>query len=217
MSNPVTETPFSAPLDIRLIGAVEGRYTFAKRPGEDAAVVAYACRTQSLSPTSVTLSAPVSGAVGQGINLLLEHIGLLKGSIARRVPGGFQLDLAGGPAAQAKLAAKINWLKKRNIRQAVDKRDAPRYRPRNPSAHLYVDAAEHDCFIIDVSISGVGISAAVRPPVGTAIAVGLIAGRVVRHMDVGFGVQFEAIQDAELLAEGLNARRPEAPAKAVSA
>lgn len=79
--------------------------------------------------------------------------------------------------------------------------------PRNPTAHFYVGGEEHECFIVDVSLSGVGVSSTVRPPIGTALQIGQIDGHVVRHMEVGFGVQFDVVPNATALEEGLTARR----------
>jgi hypothetical protein len=158
-----------------------------------------------------TIAGPVA-QTGQGIGLLLDHIGLLKGTVSRRFAGGFEVELSGGPGEQKKLAAKINWLKKRNVRQVSDKRDTPRQRPRNPTAHFYIGDEEHECFLIDVSLSGAGISSADRPPIGTGLQIGGVAGHVVRHMEVGFGVQFDTVQTVASLEESLNIRRAATPA-----
>lgn len=54
-----------------------------------------------------------------------------------------------------------------------------------------------NCFIIDMSVSGVAISADVQPDVGTPPAVGACIGRVVRHLELGFAVKFVEDQDRE--------------------
>ncbi len=201
------ETPFSAPLDIRFVGIVGGRYSLAKSAGDDGPPVVYACRTQSLSPTTAAIAGPVAD-VGQTVSLLLDHVGFLKGQVTRRLEGGFHVDLVIDLKEQKKLAAKINWLKKRSVRQATDKREAPRQRPRNPTAYFYLGGEEHECFLIDVSLTGAGISSATRPPIGTPLQIGQLSGHVVRHMDVGFGLQFDPPQTAESLEAALSARRP---------
>lgn len=199
------ETPFAAPLDIRYVGVVGGRYTLSRPQGDDSPAIVYACRTQSISPTLATIAGPV-GQVDQAIGLVLEHLGLLKGQITRRFPGGFEVELSGGLDDQRKLAAKINWLKKRSLRQVHDKRDAPRQRPRNPTAHFYLGDEEHECFLIDVSFSGAGVSSANRPAIGTTLKIGEVSAHVIRHMDVGFGVQFDLALTADSLEQRLHAR-----------
>ena len=166
----------------------------------------YACRTQSLSPTTAAIAGPVA-SVGQTVSLLLDHVGFLKGQVTRRLVGGFQVDLVVDLNEQKKLAAKINWLKKRSVRQATDKREAPRQRPRHPTAYFYLGDEEHECFVIDVSLTGAGISSTKRPPIGTPLTLGQLPGRVVRHMEVGFGLQFDAPQTEQSLEAALNTRR----------
>ena len=60
-----------------------------------------------------------------------------------------------------------------------------------------------DCFVIDISTSGVAVSADVQPEIGTPLAVGSLVGRVVRHLDDGFAVQFVQVVDADGLEQKL--------------
>jgi hypothetical protein len=57
----------------------------------------------------------------------------------------------------------------------------------------------HNCFVIDMSPSGAAVSADVQPPVGTPLAVGACVGRVVRHLELGFAVQFVEQQPRDVL------------------
>ena len=182
---------------------------FASIDSAEVGPIAFACRTTSLSPTSITLAAPELGQVGQGVTLLLEHVGLLKGVVARRITGGFQMHVVGTARDRDKLAAKIGWLKKHRLRKTVDRREAPRKLPRVPSAHFYLeDGTEHACFLIDISRSGAGASAYMRPEIGTSITLGNVAAIVVRHMETGFGVAFRDNPPGDSEFEnGLRARR----------
>ena len=198
------KTPFSAPASIRYVGPLSGRYTLTDATGTKA----FACRTASLSPTSITLAAPESGGIGQSVAILLEQVGLVRAIISRRVPGGFQADITGSEADRDKLAARINWLKSHRLRGVADMREAPRRIPRNPSARFYLaDGSEHPCFLIDVSLTGAGISARTRPEVGTSIKIGSLPATVVRHMDTGFGIAFREVADLDAVEAGLRWRR----------
>jgi PilZ domain len=44
--------------------------------------------------------------------------------------------------------------------------------------------------VLDVSLLGVSIKTDQRPPIGTTVNVGRTAGRVVRHHEVGIGIEF---------------------------
>ena len=50
------------------------------------------------------------------------------------------------------------------------------------------------CRIIDVSLSGAGIATDQRPPLGALVTLGKVQGRVVRHLEEGFAVEFTRLQ-----------------------
>ena len=83
-SGPRGKTAFSAPLDVRYVGPLLGRYGFAaKDETGDSKTAVYACRTAGPSPHVVSLVAPVSVPVNDHTNLLLDHVGLLQGHVTR--------------------------------------------------------------------------------------------------------------------------------------
>jgi hypothetical protein len=55
------------------------------------------------------------------------------------------------------------------------------------------------CFVIDISQSGVAVSAEIWPELGTPMAIGKLVGRVVRYLDVGFALRFMQLQELEQL------------------
>ena len=199
-------TEASDVMDVRFVGPISGRYNLlvegATAPGQ-----VYACRTQSLSPHLVVIAGPVPGSVGQRVTLLLDHVGFLKATIRRVIPDGFHAEIALNTAERAKLATRISWLKRHRLRQAVDKRSSTRKLPRRGAARFYLDGAPHDCFIVDYSTTGAGISASNRPPLSTVLEVGDIPAQVVRHMDVGFAVRLADELALETVEARLAARR----------
>jgi hypothetical protein len=56
------------------------------------------------------------------------------------------------------------------------------------------DGSIENCLVLNLSVSGVAISADTVPAVGTVLAVGTIVGRVVRYFEGGFAVQFVECQ-----------------------
>ena len=140
--------------------------------------------------------------------LRFEQFNTLNAAVSQIVPGGFRADLVASDDERREMAAKINWLKRRSLKQVDNKREGQRVHPRDPRAYLYVDGTEHACFVIDVSTSGIAISAKLSPPVGTALAVGRVSGKVVRHMEGGIGIQFDELQPPETLFEAIAVRRP---------
>jgi hypothetical protein len=70
-------------------------------------------------------------------------------------------------------------------------RKSPRIIPASPHSTLILaDGTTHGCFVIDMSVSGVAVSAQVQPPIGMPLAVGACIGRVVRALPDGFAIKF---------------------------
>lgn len=87
---------------------------------------------------------------------------------------------------------------------APDRRNHKRIVSKNPrSRPIFDDGRMRNCTILDVSISGVAVAADIKPEIGTPLAVGKFVGRVVRHLNGGFAVEFLALQDFESLEAGL--------------
>jgi hypothetical protein len=198
-------TEASDVVDVRFIGPVSGRYNLLSEGAAPGPV--YACRTQSLSPYLVVIAGPVSGNVGQQVTLLLDHVGFLKATIRHVVPHGFQAEIASSRADRVKLATRIGWLKRHHLRQTVDKRSSTRKLPRRGAAQFYLGDQPQDCFVVDYSTKGAGISASNRPPLGTALVLGDIPAQIIRHMDVGFAVRFAAELPLDTVEARLAVRR----------
>jgi hypothetical protein len=111
---------------------------------------------------------------------------------------------------------KLAWLAKRQSDPAVTeaRKDARFIPPNSHTTLTMADGSVHTCFIIDVSVSGVAISAEQHPPVGTPLAVGACVGRVVRHFHNGFAVRF--VQTYELADVGRLISRESTPGRKVS-
>lgn len=187
--------------DVRFIGAVAGRYALAeRRNGADGKVAVYACRLCSISTRQTVVVGPVVGRDGEIVAAHFDEFGMLRGKISRRLPSGFVLDLMLSDADRNKLGGKIIWQKKRVHEQVPDKREHRRIPPRDPRTLLTLaDGTQMPCFVIDVSQSGIAVSADIWPELGTPMAVGKLVGRVVRYLDVGFAMQFMQIQELDQL------------------
>lgn len=175
--------------DVRFIGPVMGRYTLASRakmPG----IQIFALRLQSISPTMMVASAPVRGKIGETVTAHFLPFGNVRGPVSRHVDGGFVVDIEGGDDRR-RLAARIEWFKKRTFAGVTDKREHHRFMPREPrSAVLLHSGVLMPCLVIDLSSSGAALSADYEPEIGEPLAVGKVVSRVARRLDVGFAVQF---------------------------
>jgi hypothetical protein len=64
------------------------------------------------------------------------------------------------------------------------------------------------CRIIDVSLSGAGIALpqALRPEIGAVVTLGKITGRVVRHLEEGFAIEFTRLQHPDSIEDAVAAQ-----------
>lgn len=67
------------------------------------------------------------------------------------------------------------------------------------STLIFPDGSMLGCFVIDLSASGVAVSADIVAEIGTVLAVGKVTGTVVRHFTEGFAVQFKQLQNPSLI------------------
>jgi hypothetical protein len=201
--------------DVRFIGPVIGSYTLESRV-RGMGLQIFALRVQSISPTALVASAPVTGSVGEQVSAHFAPFGPVRGVNERHIEGGFCVDVDMPPDERSLLASRIEWYKKRTFQGLSDKREHRRFMPREPkSAVVFADGTVMPCLVIDLSASGAAVSADVDPPLNAALALGKLVCRVVRKLDVGFAVQFMQPQDREMLEEVVQA--PEDWARAMRA
>jgi hypothetical protein len=176
-----------------------GRYMLADRRE-------FPCQVINMSPGGMALIAPVSGNVGERVIAYVDHLGRLEGTIARTFNNGFAMTVAATARKRDKLAAQLTWLANRSILNLPEDRRHGRIVPRNPSARVTLaSGAVVNVRIIDISLSGAGIATLQRPDVGSQITLGKIPGRVVRHLEEGFAMEFTRLQHPDSLEDNAGA------------
>jgi hypothetical protein len=179
-----------------------GRYSLANRRDMQGNRREFACRTSRISPFQMLVEAPVVGPAGERVITFFGELGKLEGWITDVTQSGFLLDLAVTKKAREQLASKLVWLEKKQRDAVVDVRRQKRLIPENPHTNLiFGDGTTLSCFVIDVSPSGVAVSADVEPEIGTRLAVGRAVGHVVRRFNEGFAVQFDRLYEVGYLEE----------------
>jgi hypothetical protein len=153
-----------------------GRYMLADRRE-------YPCQVVDMSPGGMAVIAPMAGQPGEKVIAYIDHIG--------------RLD---------KLAAQLTWLANRQILNLPEDRRHGRFAPRNAMARLVLpNGTNVACRVIDLSQSGaaIGISPDLRPPVGVVVTIGKTQGRVVRHIEDGFAIEFMRLQHPDFVEENV--------------
>ena len=165
-----------------------GRYMLADRRE-------YPCQVINMSPGGMALIAPVSGNVGDRVIAYVDHLGRLEGQIARQLQNGFAMTISATSRKRDKLAAQLTWLANRHILNLPEDRRHGRFVPKMVMARLVMpNGTNIGVRIIDLSLSGAGIATSQRPEIGSHITLGRIPGRVVRHLEEGFAMEFTRLQ-----------------------
>src|SRR5882672_4428444 len=155
----------------------------------------YPCQVSNMSPGGMALIAPVAGNVGERVIAYVDHLGRLEGVVARHFQNGFAMTIGATPRKRDKLAAQLTWLANRHILGLPEDRRHGRITPRNPAARLILpNGLNIACRVIDISESGAAIGTDQRPEIGTLITIGKTPGRVVRHLEEGFAIEFMRVQ-----------------------
>jgi hypothetical protein len=157
-----------------------------------------------MSPGGMALIAPVGGAPGDRVIAYVDHLGRLEGHVARMFPNGFAMTIGATPRKRDKLAAQLTWLANRHILSLPEDRRHGRIAPRNPISRLIMpNGVNVSCRIIDVSQSGAGVATEQRPPIGALVTLGKVQGRVVRHLEDGFAIEFTRLQHPDSLEDAV--------------
>jgi hypothetical protein len=150
------------------------------------------------------LVAPVSGNVDERVVVYLEHLGRVEGRIVRTFDNGFAMTVQATVRKRDKLAAQLTWLANRHALGLPEDRRHERVTPRVQSAVLVLeDGRRFNARLLDVSMSGAAISSEVKPAIGTAVTIGRTPGRVVRHFDMGFAVEFRCVFNSDAFDENV--------------
>jgi hypothetical protein len=176
-----------------------GRYMLADRRE-------FPCQVVNMSPGGIAIVAPVSGNPGERVIAYVDHLGRLEGKIARLLDTGFAMTIEATLRKRDKLAAQLTWLANRHILNLPEDRRHGRFIPRKAMARLILPNGNNvTCRVIDLSESGaaIAISPELRPVVGSMVTVGKAHGRVVRHIEDGFAIEFTRLQHSDFIEENV--------------
>jgi hypothetical protein len=176
--------------------SLAGRYSLADSTKTQSEPRQFACRVVNISTSEMALAAPVAGKRGVRVIADIEQLGRLTGPIIRVFKLGFAMSIEANDQERDVLSSKIDWIERNKDFEIADNRTHGRFIPRRPHSLLILaDGSVIPCFVIDISVSGAGVSADIMPKIGTVLAVGKVVGRVVRHFSGGFAVHFAEMQD----------------------
>ena len=173
---------------------VYGRYMLEDRSE-------HPCQIIDMSPGDVAFRADRPGGLGEKVIAYLDHIGRIEGVVTRLFRDGFAITIVASDRKRDKLAAQLTWLANRHELDLPEDRRHERVIPRNPMSVLHLeDGQQYRCRIIDLSLSGAAVEIEAKPPIGVAVVLGNMRGRVVRHFEDGIAIEFAVLQREDTLA-----------------
>ncbi|MCC7348843.1 MAG: PilZ domain-containing protein [Variibacter sp.] len=197
---------YSKRRDVRVVMNAPGRYTLSTRRDSVGVLREFACRALNMSPTGVYLSAAILGPVGDRVVAHITNFGKVTGRIAHVARDGFGVQFQLSSKERTALTGKLLWYERYRKAEVVDQREHGRTIPKTPlSALTLADGRRLSCFVIDVSPSGIAVSADLVPEIGMIMAVGSLIGRVVRVFPEGFALKFVEEQERGALERRLQA------------
>ena len=177
----------------RVAVALLGRFMLANKQE-------YPCKLVDVSVGGAAMMSPVDVAEGERIVAYFDQLGGLEGTVSRVFEGGFAMALIATQHKREKLAAQLMLIINSDGNAAVGDRRHQRIIPRQPKSNLQLaDGTNAACEVLDVSISGASIATPMRPAMGDEVVLGKLRGRVVRHHDRGFAIEYMDIQNPTAL------------------
>ncbi len=158
------------------------------------------CETKLVTPELVRFSTPFPAALDDRAFVYVESLGLMRGVISRAMGPTSEMDIHMTINERSRLASRILWADMQAGFKGTDLRRFPRYEPANPDSSLKLpDGTIVNCRIANISSTGAAIISDVRPPLSTQVILGQIHSEIRRHTDIGFAVEFLAVQDPATL------------------
>lgn len=143
-----------------------------------------------MSPGGLSVTTQARPAIGAHAVLYIDELGRVEGDVARHHPFGFAVRLSATHMRRDRLAEQLTWHANRHRLQGSDLRRHERIETDHETVCVLPDGVRAPCRVVDLSLSGAALEIDRKPPVGTAISIGRMHGRVVRHTPRGFAIRF---------------------------
>ena len=158
------------------------------------------CMAVEMSPGDVYIHCAAPAYNNERIIAYLEQVGRVEGTFQRAADNGFVMSVQATERKREKLAAQLTWLANKHELGLAEDRRFDRVIPKHSDTDLVLeDGTELPCHIVDLSLSGAAVELLERPPIGTAVRLANIRGRVVRHFKEGVAIEFLSLQTREIL------------------
>lgn len=147
------------------------------------------CLVVNISAGGVLLKAVNPPQAGDKVVVYIDDVGRHEGYVIRSAKHHFAVDYRSRPK-KAKRAADSLTYALNNKHMRLGRRVNPRIKTDEPTVLILENGDMLVCEILDVSLTGASVAIDPKPPLGAAVTVGRMAGKVVRVHEKGVGVVF---------------------------
>ena len=148
------------------------------------------CRIVDLSPTGARVASEFVPQTGSSIVLYIDEFGRFECDVVRAEWGHFGVLFRCSSLKQARLAEQLEIIAKQGVRAAGTLRRHERRSTADLKQFVRGNGETVACEVLDLSLSGLSLKSTVKPPIGEVVTVGQTSGRVVRHHETGFAIEF---------------------------
>jgi len=164
----------------------------------------FECMVIDMSPGDMYVTCLGRPRANERVVAYIDHLGRVEGYVQAIDGRGFTMSINATERKREKLAAQLTWLANKHELGLPEDRRHDRLTPRDTNTELTLeDGTRYTCRIMDLSLSGAAVDVEMRPSIGTAVRLGNMRGRVVRHFVEGVAIEFLSIQSRETLREFL--------------
>lgn len=154
------------------------------------------CTAIDLSLAGLALRCGAAALIGDQVTASLPQVAFLRGTVVRTFPGGFAIALAAGRSQRERLASYLVWLVAREENADIEDRVHVRLVPLRRIVTVTAGGVATTARIVDLSQSGVALTATRSVAVGDELLVGDTSAVVVRTFQGGFAARFAEALDA---------------------
>ena len=147
------------------------------------------CLVVNISAGGALLKAVNPPLAGERVVVYIDDVGRYEGLVIRSAKHHFAVDYRARKAKTRRAADNLTHaLNVPHMR--LDRRANPRIRTDEPTVMTLENGERIACEILDISLTGASVAIDPKPPLGAAVTVGRMSGKVVRRHDKGVGVVF---------------------------
>jgi hypothetical protein len=149
------------------------------------------CTVVNLSPGGAAIECETIPPRGTPVVLYIDGFGRFEGTVARRDGQGFGVAFVCTPAKRERIAEQLTLF----LNKAMGDDDSllrrhERSHQKGFAKFTRADGQIVNCEVMDISVGGVSLKSEVCPPLGEFVLIAGLAGRVVRHHELGIGIEF---------------------------